>query len=144
MYGEISAPLLHQLSQTVIPLPHHRDGYHNPTLARIADGVLEEAGLSQSDLKARILTKAYMSRGSRNLIVIPTDVAVLGTGADDLHAGKYRLPVSFTLQRGSYATLVLSRVAQLTVTSNTDCLEGTCGADVATARSTHEHTSPKA
>ena len=73
----------------------------------MATAVLEEEGLELRDLKARILTKAYLGRGVRRLLVVPTGMLLPATEADELNAGRRKLQLEFTLPAGSYATLML-------------------------------------
>jgi tRNA pseudouridine13 synthase len=73
----------------------------------LATAVLEEEALELRDLKARILTKAYLGRGMRRLLVVPTTMLLPAAEADDLNAGRRKLRLAFTLPAGSYATLVL-------------------------------------
>jgi tRNA pseudouridine13 synthase len=90
-----------------IALPNHRSTYVMPPLAAIVAGVLAGEGLERSDLKARILKKAYLSKGKRPLLVFPEELAIDGDEPDELFPGRHKLTLEFVLPRGSYATLVL-------------------------------------
>jgi tRNA pseudouridine13 synthase len=88
-------------------LPHHRAGYDDPELKEIVSQVLAEEGLGLSDLKARILKKAYLSRAKRTLLLFPADAAAEKATPDERFPGRSRITLSFALPRGSYATLVV-------------------------------------
>lgn len=88
-------------------MPHHRAAYPNPMVAAAAESVLKAEGLSLNDLKARILTKAYLSRHQRALLLHPDQVEVDGPVDDERFPGRRKLVVKFTLPRGAYATLVI-------------------------------------
>jgi len=110
-------PLYRELSQhldrdATIPLPHHRAVYADPTLAAVVTRVLEEEGLILSDIKARILKKAYLPKGERALLLFPQDTSISSPQPDDLFPGRSKLTLAFTLPRGSYATLVLKALAR--------------------------------
>jgi len=104
-----------------IPLPNHRAAYADSapstsstllsrsgrSLDTIAAQVLAEEGLALNDLKARILKKAYLSKGKRALLLFPQDASVSSPEPDDLFPDRHKLTLTFTLTRGSYATLVI-------------------------------------
>lgn len=95
------------LSQTIIPLPHLRATFADPEVRAAAEDALRQEGLTQSDLKARVLKKAYLAKGQRALLLFPLEPAVLDEGEDKRFPGRRRLSLTFTLPPGSYATLIL-------------------------------------
>jgi tRNA pseudouridine13 synthase len=134
-------PLYHELPPHVdrdltIPLPHHRvtyptpprtpspprsggsgdssprtSGDRTPILSTIAAQVLAEEGLTLHDLKARILKKAYLPRGNRPLLLFPQDPSTSLPEPDNRFPGRHKLTLTFTLPRGSYATLVIKTLS---------------------------------
>jgi tRNA pseudouridine13 synthase len=92
--------------EATIPLPNHRAAY-NPKVAPVVTQVLDEEGLTLNELKARILKRAYLSKGRRSLLLFPEDVSIAEPEPDERFPGRQRLMVSFILPRGSYATMVL-------------------------------------
>jgi tRNA pseudouridine13 synthase len=96
---------------SVIPLPNHRAVYADPDLSAVVAQVLAEEGLTLNDLKARILKKAYLSKGKRALLLFPQDTSASPPEPDDRFPGRSKLTLSFTLPRGSYATLVVKAAA---------------------------------
>jgi tRNA pseudouridine13 synthase len=90
-----------------IPLPNHRASYADPRLAAITAQVLAEEGLTLDDLKARILKRAYLPKGKRALLLFPEEMDCQLPEPDERFPGRQKIVVSFTLPRGSYATLVL-------------------------------------
>ena len=99
------------LSQMSIPLPHLHAAFGDPELAAAAKEVLREEGLDWSDLKARILRKAYLSKGKRDLLAFPQGATLLEAAEDELFPGRHKLTLAFSLLPGSYATLVLKALA---------------------------------
>jgi tRNA pseudouridine13 synthase len=97
--------------EATIPLPNHRAAY-NPKMAPVVTQVLDEEGLTLNELKARILKRAYLSKGRRKLLVFPAEVSIAGPEPDERFPGRQRMTASFSLPRGSYATLVLKILAQ--------------------------------
>ncbi len=98
-----------------IPLPHAKalfpgwgEAWDEGDFLRSAyDQVLSAEGLSQRDLRARGLKKAFLSRGTRVLWVIPGEAEILGDEPDELFPGQRKLILTFFLPPGSYATLLL-------------------------------------
>ena len=90
-----------------IPLPCHTARYEPLALEAAAQDVLAQEGLALADLKARILRRAYLSRGERLLLLFPADLGCGPPEADERFAGRHKMTVRFTLPRGSYATLIL-------------------------------------
>ncbi len=97
-----------------VPLPGHTARYEPPALEALVREVLAEEGLAQDDLKARILRNAYLARGERPLLLFPADLVCGQPEPDERFAGRQKMTISFTLPRGSYATLVLKALDALT------------------------------
>jgi tRNA pseudouridine13 synthase len=104
LYDELPPQLDRGLA---IPLPNHRASYADPNLAAVVVQVLAEEGLALDDLKARILKRAYLPKGKRALLLFPEETSCSSPEDDDLFPKRQKMVVSFTLPRGSYATLVL-------------------------------------
>jgi tRNA pseudouridine13 synthase len=113
---------LAELSALRIALPEHRALYRHDPVAEIAQQVLQEEGLALDDLKARILQKAYLTKGERRVLLFPQDIHVASPEVDERYAGRYALSVRFALPPGSYATLVLKAAHEPEVTSDRQSL----------------------
>jgi tRNA pseudouridine13 synthase len=90
-----------------IPLPHHRAVSSDPLLAAVVEDVLQAEGLTLSDLKPRLLRRAYLPRGQRRLILRPADASASPPAPDERFPGRQKVTLTFTLPPGSYATLVV-------------------------------------
>lgn len=110
VYYELSSTQHAMLSKLSIPLPGHRAVYREPGLGEVVREVLAEEGLELNDLKARILERAYLPKGSRPLLLHPADVGSGEVEEDERFPGRHAVRVSFTLPRGTFATLVLKRL----------------------------------
>jgi tRNA pseudouridine13 synthase len=102
-----------ELLKASVPLPQHRARFDDPTLAAVAGAVLAEEELGLNDLKARVLRRAYLPKGSRRLLVVPLEASAGDEHEDEGSPGRFRLTLSFDLPPGSYATLVLKALAVL-------------------------------
>jgi tRNA pseudouridine13 synthase len=94
-----------------ISLPNHRAAY-DPEVAGVVSQVLDEEGLALNDLKARILKRAYLFKGKRRLLLFPEEASITGPETDERFPGRQSMMASFTLPRGSYATLVLKALVR--------------------------------
>lgn len=93
-------------ADVAIPLPHHRAVY-DPVLAKAVEDVLRAEELTLSDLKPRILRRAYLPRGERRVVLRPTDVSASPPAPDERFPGRQKITLTFALPPGSYATLVV-------------------------------------
>ncbi|MCD6286326.1 MAG: tRNA pseudouridine(13) synthase TruD [Anaerolineae bacterium] len=105
-------PEMLALQKALVDLPRLTARYIGP-FEQAAQAVFAKESLGLQEFKARILRRAYLTKGERPVVFLPTDVAV-GAPSDDTHfPGRKQLAVSFTLRAGQYATLVLKTAAAL-------------------------------
>jgi len=97
-----------ELMSVTIAMPHHRAVCSQPTLAAAAESVLKVENITIDDVKARILTRACLSRHRRALLVRPRGLEVGQPLVNERNPGRPKVKVKFTLPRGSYATLGIS------------------------------------
>lgn len=94
-----------RLRSTKVPLPHHKAIFPDERWQQVVSRVLEEEELSLADLKARILQKAYYSRSSRSIWIVPSELAISSLEKDS--SDTVQAIFRFVLPPGSYATLLL-------------------------------------
>lgn len=111
VYGQLPPDLWASLRGVRLPLLHHRVRFDDAALAALAETLLREEGLQVRDLKARLLDKAYLGRGTRALLLRPQEMSCGLIEADERFAGRHKLTARFFLPRGSYATLLLEAAA---------------------------------
>lgn len=111
-YDALPPPLLDQLRAVQVPLFQQRMVVSDPPLAALSEAVLAEEGLQRKELKARLLKRAYLTRGARPLLVFPRETQRGEATADEAAPGQYHCTISFVLPPGSYATLMLKRLLQ--------------------------------
>jgi tRNA pseudouridine13 synthase len=99
-----------RLAATTITLPAARSPFDGAApWAAAAERVLGDEGLAWSDLKLRGLRKPFFARGERAALIFPDDISAAALD-DDRHAGRQAVRLTFTLPRGSYATMVVKRL----------------------------------
>jgi tRNA pseudouridine13 synthase len=107
LYRTLPEQWLQGWKELHVPLPHHRVAYNDSAQDILFKAILDEENLKQSQLKARLLRRAYIGKGNRAMLLFPNDGKVLEAGPDERFAGRERLTIQFLLPRGSYATLVM-------------------------------------
>lgn len=105
LYRGIPSALADELHRLSMPLPNHRASYTHSEMEAIALRVLEDEGLALDGLKARLLKRAYLSKGYRPVAVFPSETE-WETHATESGEGSL-LRLKFFLPPGSYGTLVL-------------------------------------
>jgi tRNA pseudouridine13 synthase len=115
LYRQPPPKVVSQLGGVSVPLPHHRAAYPAGDVAEAAAQVLEEEGLELRDMKARLLKRAYLPRGSRPLLLFPEEVSSRAEAGAPGEEAVLRL--TFFLRPGSYATMLLKVLAATTTPS---------------------------
>ena len=69
--------------------------------------------LSWGDLRVRHLKDVFLSKGSRPAIVFPRQLEAAPFD-DELHRGRHAMRLKFDLPKGSYATILVKRITELT------------------------------
>jgi tRNA pseudouridine13 synthase len=101
-----------ELSRLRLPLPTARAKLdsNDPRLAAIEE-VLKDEGLRLRDLKAKGLREWFFSKGERPALCLPEGLE-WELADDERHSGKQKMILTFDLPRGSYATLIVSRISK--------------------------------
>ena len=93
----------------VIPLPSARARFDSEEMRGRVESSLKELGLELKALRIRHPRENFFSRGERPATFRPAGLKS-EWGADDLYPGRRKLILSFDLQRGSYATILVKRI----------------------------------
>lgn len=96
-----------------VPLPHHRARYEDPLLAGIVADVLAAEGLTPSDLKPRLLKRAYLPHGARPVVLRPADGEAATPAPDERFPGRWKVTLRFSLPPGAYGTLLVKATCQV-------------------------------
>jgi tRNA pseudouridine13 synthase len=98
--------------EQLLPLPSAR--LHlapDDPLKELIDDVLEKERLDLSQIKLKHFREPFFSKGDRAAMFMPGELKY-AANEDDLHAGRQKLTLRFTLPRGCYATMLVKRVTQ--------------------------------
>ncbi len=77
----------------------------------IYEQILEERGLRTASFRTKALHKSYFRSVLRRAVIIPDNLRVGRSGKDELHPGKKKLTLSFSLPRGAYGTMLIKRLS---------------------------------
>jgi len=81
---------------------------------KIIEAVLAREGLTPADFDIRKKTGSFFKTHERSVIIAPTDFTISESLKDELNGGggktRFKVSVSFTLPKGSYATVVTKRL----------------------------------
>jgi len=78
--------------------------------ASLVQSVLADEGLELAQMQVKGVRELFFSKGERAAWCLPAGLESAGA-ADDLNAEREKLTLGFELPRGSYATLVVKRIA---------------------------------
>ncbi len=73
-------------------------------------GILSSRNLKLGDFRTRALHRVYFKSFPRPAAIVPEKPVILEAAADELNRGHRRLTLSFSLPRGSYATILIKRL----------------------------------
>lgn len=83
-----------------------------PAVGSLAMEILDNEGIS-ADIFTTKLLETYEFKGSfRPIITKPLGLKILEYTEDDLFQNRYKLKIEFSLQKGSYATLLLREIVK--------------------------------
>jgi len=87
----------------------HED-YDNIEVQEIIDEIMAEENLSYADFIIKQIPELTLEGESRRVFVEVKDMKVGKKEHDELNSGKKKVRVSFTLPKGSYATMVIKKI----------------------------------
>ncbi len=98
------------LRATQLPVPGYDTVCVDSEMKRILDVVLQNEGISLSDLRVRQMHRIHVGGVPRTAAILPERMVVTPIEADDLYPGRRKATLRFFLPRGSYATLLVKRL----------------------------------
>lgn len=101
-FGDVSA-----VKNIALPLIHFDTEYENDELKHIYEKILHDEGIKLSDFLIRQMPNLVQTSPSRTAFVAVKDYKVISFEDDELNEGKKKQVVSFSLPKGSYATIVV-------------------------------------
>ncbi|MFW9820874.1 MAG: tRNA pseudouridine(13) synthase TruD [Candidatus Thorarchaeota archaeon] len=78
-----------------------------PLMKLLFEEIAEQENMNKDIFNSNIIMETEFKGSIRALTVKPTMLKVLDFTNDDLNPGKYKIKIEFSLQRGSYATMLI-------------------------------------
>jgi tRNA pseudouridine13 synthase len=108
-YLTLSNGVLHYFERLSIPTAAHNTAMPDDITADIYEQLLESRGVKKPMFNKMKIRRAFFKANSRPLIVRPEGLTAQAL-TDELNSGKSKAVLTFTLPRGSYATMLLKRL----------------------------------
>lgn len=100
------------LAETELPLPSARQHLEAGPIADLVHRTLAEAGVALRELRVKYPRDSFFAKGNRRVLCHPQAFSHAWQ-PDELHDGRLRLDLRFELPRGSYATIIVKRLAEM-------------------------------
>ena len=100
-----------ELRGASLPVPGHDTVVSDARIQRILNAVLDGEDIRLSDLRVRQMSRIRVGGVERPAVVVPEDLSASSPVEDDLYPGSRKTTLRFFLPRGSYATLLIKRLA---------------------------------
>jgi len=91
------------------PMPAAKSVMPDVLSQKVYDLILSEQGITRAMFNGLKIRTAFFKAHLRAAMVVPRDI-VSQPGDDELYPGKQKITLSFSLPRGSYATMLLKRL----------------------------------
>ena len=118
----LESGIWNELQSLSIPLPTARQKLEPGPVTDLVRSVLQRLGWEQRELRVKYPRDSFFSKHWRNAVVSLRDFAA-ESGIDELDSRRQKLTLSFTLPRGSYATIVVKRLTTAAGVSEVEGLE---------------------
>ncbi|MEO0072849.1 MAG: tRNA pseudouridine(13) synthase TruD [candidate division WOR-3 bacterium] len=113
-YQALSLDHLNYLKSLVIPSASYKSSFPEPKIKKIMEEVLQKDNLSIEKLKIDLgIRGLFFKPYERSALVFPENLTVEQIADDDLYKNCYKMVLTFTLPKGSYATLLIKRITHL-------------------------------
>ncbi|MBX3473546.1 MAG: tRNA pseudouridine(13) synthase TruD [Planctomycetes bacterium] len=111
MYFSLTSVQLARWRDLEVPLPGGSTRLEDfPEAGPHLQAVLTEEGITLEQLRLPGLDRTRFKAASRRALMFPADLAVGAVQPDDLNEGSSKVETTFTLPRGSFATIVARRL----------------------------------
>jgi len=110
LFNELDDSQRERLAATLLPLPSARLHLEDEPLKSLYDQVLAAEGMELRQVRVKYPRDSFFSKGERAAIFRPGDFQHQ-VAADELYEARQKLCLRFTLPRGSYATILIKRLA---------------------------------
>lgn len=109
-WRRLDADSLGYLQALEIPTAAASPEFPNELTASLYAEILAEKELRPGMFRTKELRRVGFRSFMRKALLLPGDLRVLDSAEDDLHPGREKLTISFSLPRGAYGTVLIKRL----------------------------------
>lgn len=106
-YKKINKEKLDELRELNLPMIAPNTKIKDNYVKLAIDKVLSKEGIKQEELKVKKMGNLFFKTRDRKLIILPQNLELTSEEKDDLNEGKEKLTIKFSLEKGSYATILI-------------------------------------
>ena len=103
--------VLEQLKAMELSLPSARIERPEGIVGDLLDAVLTEEQIELRQIRVKYPRDSFFSKGSRRAIICPEDLST-SVDRDSMYRGRLCMTLSFSLPKGSYATILVKRLTE--------------------------------
>ncbi|MCB9950946.1 MAG: tRNA pseudouridine(13) synthase TruD [Planctomycetaceae bacterium] len=111
-FHELNPDLLQQIADVSLPLPSGRHKLETGPVTALVVETLAAHGWTMDELRVRYPKDSFLSKSWRQAIIRIPDLTAAGD-VDELSPQRKKLTLTFTLPRGSYATILIKRLTNV-------------------------------
>ncbi|MEE9169280.1 MAG: tRNA pseudouridine(13) synthase TruD [bacterium] len=82
----------------------------DPDFDTLVHSLFKEYRLNRENIDSPLVSRLFPGSIERQALMKPENLSIQNPSDDDLHPGRFKLELSFTLKPGSYATMVIKRL----------------------------------
>ncbi len=107
IYQEVEEEILEFLKSSKLPMVAPNTQLKDEYIKSIVERILKKENIKQEELKVGKMGNLFFKTRRRNMIIFPKDFKIISEEQDDLNEGKEKLTISFSLEKGAYATMLI-------------------------------------
>ncbi len=106
-YRDLDRSTFEEIRNMKLPMISPTTKIEDEYIRSVVDKILSKEGLKQEELKVKQMGNLFFKTRIRNMIILPNGLKVHPEEYDDLNEGMNKLTIEFSLEKGSYATILL-------------------------------------
>jgi len=110
VHAALTDETLSSLKFLQFPLISHKTVFDDEKIASAVREALAKEGLTLEGFRIKKVSRKFFRDEPRPFLLFPADLRVSKPMADELHRGRQKVRLAFSLPPGSYGTLVVKRL----------------------------------
>jgi len=109
-WRKLDGPAEREILSLALPTAAAKIDWKDEFPRSIYEQILKERGLRSGLFRTKALRRVYFRSSLRRAVLIPENLLLGGSEEDELHPGKKKLTLTFSLPRGAYGTMLIKRL----------------------------------